>query len=270
MLNQLSLPRLRLIINSGLVVLCALLIWWLVDRAFLSDLPRGIVSEPIRPLQNTTRFSWFATQRAAVVEVVEEPSEELEDANIRAELLGIMITDDYSFAAIQTAQVPDGLYSLGDEIVNNVDVVRIESDRVVVRENGVERQIRLNPLSEDGSTDAGALIQTVPQESQGFSLAGVFGASPITVSGHGLAMRIDSLDPEFAQISGLQTRDILLNINERPISGYISNPMLLQQVLQQTLVNVAVQRDGETVELSLNARSLGERILPQLGQSLVQ
>ena len=54
------------------------------------------------------------------------------------------------------------------------------------------------------------------------------------------------------------------------MTQYLTNPLMLQQVLQQTLVTVSIQRDGETAELSLNARSLGERILPQIGQGLVQ
>ena len=269
---KLDQSMLRIAINILLVLLCVFFLWNLIDRAFISQMQTGIVSDPIRPLANTARLNWYSTQRQEVVEVVEEePTEELSDANIRAELLGVIQHDDssFSFAAIQTPQVPDGLYGVGDEIANNVDLVRIESNRVVVRENGIERQIRLNPLGEDDSNSQG-LIQSLPQESQGFSLAGVFGASPINITGHGLAMRIDSLDPEFAQISGLQTSDVLLNINETPIIEYASNPLLLQQVLQQTQVNVAVQRNGETVELSLNARSLGERILPNLGQGLVQ
>ena len=263
---------LRWALNIIFAVICVYLIWAMIDRAFVSQIQLGIQSEPIRPLANTARLNWYATERQEIVEVIEqEPSEELSDANLRAELLGVIHHEDsdFSFAAIQTPQVPDGLYAVGDEIANNVDLVRIESTRVVVRENGIERQIRLNPLGEDGS-DGQELIQSVPSNSQGFSLAGVFGATPITVNGHGLAIRVDDLDAEFAQISGLQTGDVLLDINERSITQYMSNPLLLQQVLQETQVDVIVQRSGENLELSLNARSLGERILPNLGQTLLQ
>lgn len=269
MLVQLNLTKLRLAINICLGVLCVLFLWQLLDRAFLSQMQTGLTSDPLRPLPNTLRFSWFPVDRAAPVAEV-EVSEELADANIRAELLGVLVDEAHSFAAIQTPQVPDGLYTVGDEIAANVELIRIEADRVVVRERGVDRQIRLNPLSEDGTEQDVELLQTLPQETQGFSLSGVFGATPIEVSGHGLAVRVDSLDPEFAEISGLEISDVLLNINERPMTQYLTNPMMLQQVLQQTLVTVEVQRGGETVELSLNARSLGERILPQIGQGLVQ
>lgn len=261
--------KIRLVLNIGLGIICAILLWQLLDRAFLSQMQTGLSSEPLRPLPNSLRLTWFPVDRSTAL-VEHADSEELADANIRAELLGILINDSKSLAAIQTPQVPDGLYTVGDEIAANVELLRIESDRVVVRERGVDRQIRLNAVSEDGSRLEQELLQTLPQETQGFSLSGVFGATPIDVSGHGLAVRVDSLDPEFAEISGLQVGDVLLTINERPMTQYLTNPLMLQQVLQQTLVTVSIQRDGETAELSLNARSLGERILPQIGQGLVQ
>ena len=264
---------LRLALNILLGVICIVLLWAILDRAFISQTQLSIEPNPIRPLANTTRLNWYATERQEIVEeVIEDSGEELSDANLRAELLGVIQHEnsDFSFAAIQTPQVPDGLYAVGDEIANNVALVRIESTRVVVSENGIERQIRLNPLGEAISGEQ-ELIQSVPDNSsQGFSLAGVFGATPITVNGHGLAIRVDDLDAEFALISGLQTGDVLLDINERSITQYMSNPLLLQQVLQETQVDVIVQRSGENLELSLNARSLGERILPNLGQTLLQ
>jgi type II secretory pathway component PulC len=259
----------RLALNLVLGAICVLLLWALVDRAFLSQMQTSLSPDPLRPLSNSLRLTWFPIDRSApVVELV--TSEELADASIRAELLGILINETHSLAAIQTPLVPDGLYAVGDEIAANVELVRIEADRVVVRERGLDRQIRLNALSEDGTQSDEELLQTLPQETQGFSLSGVFGATPIDVSGHGLAVRIDSLDPEFAQISGLEISDVLLAINESPMTQYLTNPLMLQQVLQETLVTVSVRRGGEDIELSLNARSLGERILPQIGQGLVQ
>lgn len=261
--------KIRLGLNIFLGILCAVLLWQLVDRAFLSQIQTGLVSDPLRPVSNSLRLTWFPVDRSAPAAEV-NTSEELEDANIRAELLGVLINDTHSFAAIQTPQVADGLYAVGDEIAANVELLRIESDRVVVSERGVDRQIRLNALAEDGNQSDEELLQTLPQNAQGFSLSGVFGATPINVSGHGLAVRVDSLDPEFAEISGLEVRDVLLTIDEKPMTEYLTSPLLLQQVLQQTLVTVSVQRGGENLELSLNARSLGERILPQIGQGLVQ
>ena len=267
--QRLDQQKIRLALNFCLGILCAILLWQLADRAFLSQMQTGLSSDPLRPTSNSLRLTWFPVDRSAPVAEV-NTSEELADANIRAELLGVLIDETHSFAAIQTPQVPDGLYSVGDEIAANVELLRIEPDRVVVSERGVDRQIRLNALAEDGNQSDQELFQTLPQETQGFSLSGVFGATPIDVSGHGLAVRVDSLDPEFAEISGLEISDVLLAINERPMAQYLTNPLMLQQVLQQTLVTVSVQRGGDNIELSLNARSLGERILPQIGQGLVQ
>jgi|SaaInlV_100m_DNA_5_1039725.scaffolds.fasta_scaffold01716_10 type II secretory pathway component PulC len=268
--QRMDMKKIRLILNIALGLCCTFLLWLVVDRAFLSQMQISLNSDPLRPLANSLRLTWFPVNRSAPVAEVVDSSEELADASIRAELLGVLLNETKSFAAIQTTQVPDGLYSEGDEIAANVELVRIEADRVIVRERGLDRQIRLNTLAEDGSQPDEELLQSLPQETQGFSLSGVFGATPINVSGHGLAVRVDSLDPEFAEISGLEVSDVLLAINERPMTQYLTNPLMLQQVLQQTLVTVEVLRSGETVELSLNARSLGERILPNIGQGLVQ
>jgi hypothetical protein len=270
LMSFLDKTKIRWVANMVLVGLCVLMLWMLIDRAFLSQMQTGLGSEPLRPLPNTLRLAWFQSDAAIGVVELTEISEELADASIRAELLGVIIHEDYAFAAIQTPQVPDGLYEVGDEIDNNTELVRIESDRVVVRERGAERQIRLNPLVEGGSLNDGSLIQPVPSDGAGFSLAGVLGATPINVAGFGLGVRLDSVDDEISSMSDLRARDVVLEVGGKPISELMSNPLLWQEFLQQTTVRLSVQREGEALEISVNARSLGERILPKIGQGLVQ
>ncbi len=262
--------KIRLSVNIVLVLICVLALWSIMDRAFLSQMQTGLRSEPLRPLSNTLSLTWFQSDSATQIIDVSDASEALEDASIRAELLGVIIHEDYAFAAIQTPQVPDGLYKIGDELDSNTELVRIEADRVVVRERGLDRQIRLNPLAEDGSENDGSLIQSVPSDGSGFSLAGVLGATPINVAGFGLGIRLDSVDEEISSMSDLQARDVVLEVGGKPISELMSNPLLWQDFLQQTTVPLSVQREGETLEISVNARSLGERILPKIGQGLVQ
>lgn len=223
LMSFLDKTKLRLLANIVFVGFCVLLLWLLIDRAFLSQMQTGLGSEPLRPLPNTLKLTWFQSDTATGVVELTELSEELADASIRAELLGVIIHDDYSFAAIQTPQVPDGLYEIGDEIDSTTELVRIESDRVVVRERGAERQIRLNPLAEDGSQNDGNLIQSVPSAGSGFSLAGVLGATPINVAGFGLGVRLDSVDDEISSMSDLRARDVVLEVGGKPISELMSN-----------------------------------------------
>lgn len=264
-------------LNILLLAICAVFLWLLIDRAFLSTSYLGIQPEPLRPLRNDVQLTWYragATPPVAPPVAQVDPDAALGNADVNAQLLGTLVHSQYAFAAIQTPRVPDGLYQVGDMINTDIEILRIEADRVVVRERGLERQILLKSLADSGPADQGQLVRDLPTveppQTEGFSLAGVVGAAPINHPEHGLGLRLDSLDEEVARMSNLQSRDVIFTVGGQPISALVANPLLWQQFMQQTLVPVTVLRDEQIIEVSVNARSIGERILPQLGQGLVQ
>lgn len=273
MLNAKLMQKLPAIVALCCLLGCSLFVWKLVDSFFLAQWSLGISAPQVQPMRDTTRLEWYkASGVVAAVAVVEVTSanDELSEASINAQLLGILIKGDAAFAAIQTPQKPDGLYRIGDQIAANVELVRIEPNRVVVRERGAERQISMKSLAENGQVADESLLQTLPASNQGFSLSGVFGATPINVAGYGMAIRLDSVDDEVAQMSDLRAGDVVLAIGERPVAELIANPMAFNQFMQQSVVMVEVDRDGDRLQLTVNARSIGERIMPNIGQGMIQ
>lgn len=230
----------------------------------------GIQQEPLRPLTQPARFGWFPREASGPQNSQPEETTELSDATINAELLGVVIQGDRAIASISVPRSPNGVYEVGDEISPGVSLERIEPLRVVVSERGTLRQIPLKPVVASRSAESSQLLETVESETAGFSLSGVLGATPIQVAGVGLGIRLDSLDEEISQISDLRVRDVILNVDGTPVSQLMTSPQRWQQLMMESNVTLDIQRDGVEQQITVNARSLGERILPTLGQGLVQ
>lgn len=248
--------------------------WYLSGLvALIVSEPSGlsIQQDPVRPLPQPARFGWFPRESATPTqEIAAEESSELSDATINAELLGVVIQGDRAIASISVPRNPNGVYQIGQEISPGVSLERIEPMRVVVSERGTLRQIALKPVVTNRSNNSSQLLETVESENSGFSLSGVLGATPIQVAGGGLGIRLDSLDDEISQISDLRVRDVILNVDGTPVSQLMTSPQRWQQLMMESNVTLDIQRDGVDQQITVNARSLGERILPSLGQGMVQ
>lgn len=258
-------------------LLCLLMAAKLIDRVFLSGWNLGLAAQQVAPLRDTSRLVWFKNPSTPQTVTSAEPvatDDQYQNASINAQLLGVLIAgNELAFAAIQTPQRPDGVYGIGDEIAANVILLRVEPTRVVVRERGVERQILLKPLAENGQLADDDLIETMPQSggaTSGFSLSGVMGATPINVTGEGIGLRLDALDAEVAAMSGLEQGDIVLAVDGRPVAQLMANPAVFTRLSEETALVVRVRRADQDLELTVNARAMRERILPEIGQGMVQ
>ncbi len=269
------LSRAPLLLALLLSLLALWFAWLLVDRLAFSSFNLGLQPQSVQPLRDTSRLAWFRAEgeTAAPVTVVSgSEDDEFQDASANAQLLGVLIGEgDLAFAAIQTPQVADGVYAVGQEILPNLVLLRVEPNRVVVRERGAERQIRLKPLSDAAQTSDSELIESVPRDTtSGFSLSGVMGATPVSVAGEGIGLRLDALDSEVAAMSGLQSGDIVLAVGGRPVAQLMASPAAFTQMSNETALLVRVRRGEQDMELTVNARSMRERILPEIGQGMVQ
>lgn len=239
-----------------------------VNTAGLVDAPR---------IENL-RWNWFAAPRPGQAEVPAESgiSEELPNASIRAELLGVVISPWGSYAAISTSANPDGVYAVGDSIGNNVTLEAVEPRRVVVSQSGSRRQIALKAISEGGasvqSSSQSDLLQLNEAQSsgQGFNLSGLLSAAPEMVPGVGMGLRLGDLSEDLADLADVQEGDVLIAVNGTAVGDMMSNPVMWQQFSQMTSMPVTIIRNEEQIELFVNGASLSEKILPQLGAGRVQ
>lgn len=265
---------------TGLFILLALVA--LVSMVLVLISPPAAINtaglvEPFR--QENLRWSWFSTP------VQESPGEQddagiadenLPNASIRAELLGVVISPWGSYAAISTTANPDGVYAPGDSIENNVTLEAIENNRVIVSQRGSRRQIPLKSIAEGGSvtqrTNQSGLMELNESagSAQGFSLSGLLSASPEMVPGIGMGLRLGNLSEDMADLADVQEGDVLIAVNGTAVSDMMSNPVMWQQFSQMTSMPVTIIRNEEQIELFVNGASLSERILPQLGAGRVQ
>jgi len=219
------------------------------------------------------RWNWFATASAPVEEVEEE--EELAIANINAELLGVVIAGEDSVATITVSRSDAQVFRIGDEIQRNVSLEEVEANRVVISQNGVRRQILLKDITgnaaRQGEDDELIRVNNTPANAAGsFSLPGVGSTTPIQVAGGGMGLRLGEVSADIADLADLQDGDVVLNINGTPVSELFSNPLLWQQFSQETSLPMTVLREGTREEVYVNAASLFEKIIPQLGAGLIQ
>lgn len=264
-------------LRMALVVLFALLVIYflaLTVRAlfFTNPVVYAEINLP-RATGANVRWSWYASAAAPEEEPKEE--EDIADASINAELLGVVIAGDDSVATIVVSRRDAQVYRIGDELERNVTLEEVEPNRVVISQSGTRRQILLKDITGAArpNSDENSLIRVNNAPAQagvGFSLPGVGSTTPINVPGEGTGLRVSGISSDIADLADLQDDDVVLNINGTPVSDLFSNPLLWQQFSQETNLPMTVLRDGTQQEVYVNAASLFERIIPQVGAGLIQ
>lgn len=242
------------------------------------EINTSALAEP--PHFENFRWNWFSAPQPGQVMQSQESAiseENLANASIRAELRGVVISPWGSYAAISTSANPDGVYSIGDSIENNVTLEAIEPARVIISQQGSRRQILLKSVTGSGSSAQGMnqsglleLNEVRSGSGQGFNLSGLLSAVPEMVPGIGMGLRLGNLSADLADLADVQEGDVLISVNGSAVSDMMSNPVMWQQFSQMSSMPVTIMRDGEQIELFVNGASLSERILPQIGVGRVQ
>ena len=269
-----NLRWIRLGLTAFFMMLC---LWFLflVLRALL--FPGPVVFAEINlpnASRSTLRWNWYSTATEPVEQ--EEEQEELAVANINAELLGVVIAGEDSVATIAISRAGAQVFRIGDEIERNVSLEEVEPTRVVISQNGVRRQILLKDVTgktNRNSNNEESLIRVneAPANTGGsFNLPGVGSTTPIRLEDGGMGLRLGQVSGEISDLADLQGGDIVLDINGTPVADLFTNPLLWQQFSQETSLPMTVLRGGESEEVYVNAASLFEKIIPQLGAGLIQ
>ncbi len=279
-LSFLATARSRMII-TGLFALSSLAI--LLSMVLTVLQPTAVVSSNSLTDQSRIEnlsWNWFSAPRSQQVEQTDQSvsaDENLANASIRAELLGVIISPWGSYAAISTSARPDGVYAVGDSIENNVTLEAVEQNRVIVSQRGSRRQIPLKSITDNGgstqrSNQSGLLELNESQtgSGQGFNLSGLLSAAPEMVPGVGMGLRLGDVSADLADLADVEEGDVLITVNGTAVSDMLSNPVMWQQFSQMTSMPVTILRDEEQIELFVNGASLSEKILPQMAAGRVQ
>ena len=202
----------QIIKRAVLLIMTALSAYLLVLIMFVFQSP----STSMEPLQRVAsasmlRFAWFGGQQ--VVQIVEttEQDQELKDANINAELLGVVLAGEASSATLKFKGKPEKVFQRDEKINTSITLLAIEAYRIIVSENGVKKQILMNKpdtimetaVSPDGS------VQLI---SKGFALANMFGAVPVNVAG-GSGFKMNNLSSDIKMMADIRDGDVVMQVD---------------------------------------------------------
>jgi type II secretory pathway component PulC len=254
----------QIIKRAVLLIMTALSAYLLVLIMFVFQSP----STSMEPLQRVAsasmlRFAWFGGQQ--VVQIVEttEQDQELKDANINAELLGVVLAGEASSATLKFKGKPEKVFQRDEKINTSITLLAIEAYRIIVSENGVKKQILMNKpdtimetaVSPDGS---------VQQLQKGFALANMFGAVPVNVAG-GSGFKMNNLSSDIKMMADIRDGDVVMQVDGLSVQDLMSDPLKLMSYSSATSLPVTVMRNGRKETIYVNAASLSAKMLPTFG-----
>lgn len=222
----------------------------------LKDLPRS-------PQAAVISWNWFRSG-TFVVESVDESHGELPEADINAVLLGVMIAGDNSFATLKFNGKPEAVYHQGDDLSSGYELVAIETYRIVVRKNGLNQQVLMKKPESIIETEVVEAEVPLQQPTEGFALANMFGAVPVSAGGSA-GLKLNNLSSAITSIADVQEGDVVIAIDGTSVQELISNPAQWVKFSSSSNLPVTVMRNNQEQIIYVNAASLAAKVLPNIG-----
>lgn len=213
------------------------------------------------PSAKVVYWNWFLGE-SEIADAASDQLDDLADAKINATLLGVMIAGESSSATLKFNGKPEAVYHTGDNLGLNSSIVKIQPYRIVVKENGVNKQVLMKKPdavmvteeSEDGRQ---------PQ-SDGFALANMFGAVPVNVGGNS-GLKMNNLSDEIKILADIQEGDVVVKVDGLSVQSLMGNPTKWMRYSASSSLPVTVIRQGQEETIYVNAASLSAKMLPKLG-----
>jgi type II secretion system protein C len=253
--------RVMVLSNILLVLACSILL------AMVAILFNG-GSETVEPIprvkSNTVslRWNWFRGSQP-----INEVSElvELENAALKAKLLGVMISDNISSAIMSFNGKPQKVYHVGDKLGSAVTIEKIEPYRIIVKQNGTKKQIVMAKADGIIETEQSSGTPVEQPDDDGFAMANMFGAVPIRVDEYGSGFKLNKLSEEMKMLADLENNDVVVDVGGVGVQELMSDPQQWMKYSTQSSLPVTVIRDGQPVVVYVNAASLSAKMLPKFG-----
>jgi len=270
---------LRLSINIILSLSCLafvlLMLWQYLFNTEQNEQPGiQLIQSNVLPNENLS-WRWFGQNTITNEQDLRaqiEAQQQLAEASINAELIGIVMTQDYAIATIRVNGRQEKVFSIGDKLLPGVELVSVSTSRVVLNERGRQVQISMR-LPEDmlvqlgnrnGNANSTALLQ------DGLSMANMFDALPVQLDNSATGIQLGGISEEMLSLSELQDGDVVIQVGTTSINELMSNPGQWMSYTLETTLPVTVMRNGQETTLYVNAFSLSARILPNLTSELMQ
>lgn len=248
-------PSIIKAINALLVIFILIVAWQLLVSMFM---PMPILktqrSAAVSNNVASGQWQWFENSSIAT-------QQSLDKASLKAQVFGVVMRGEQSVALISLPGRPETVYRVGDKINNNTSLEAVESHRIVLRENGVLRELSLEKL---GDVAGSAIVRQTNTASNDEALAilNMARAVPVTVDG-ATGLRLDDLSTEVQQLSELQSGDIVLSVEGQDVMSLQSGNNW-QSLMNKTDAQVSLMRDGQAITIQVNVASLAQQMMQSL------
>lgn len=261
---NLSNPQ-EMIKRAVLLIMTALSAYLLVLIVLVFQSPRNSV-EPLQRVASASmlRWTWFGGQQVVQIAETTEQDQELKNANINAELLGVVLAGEASSATLKFKGKPEKVFQRDQQITKSIKLLAIEAYRIIVSDNGVKKQILMNKpdtIMETATSPAGSVQQL---QSKGFALANMFGAVPVNVAG-GSGFKMNNLSSDIKMMADIRDGDVVMKVDGLSVQDLMSDPLKLMSYSSATSLPVTVMRNGREETIYVNAASLSAKMLPTFG-----
>ena len=204
-------------------------------------------------------WTWFGRQR--VIAPVKTQTD-LANAQINAELLGVMLSGASSSATLKFKGKPEQVYQMGDKLDGKLELVDIEAYRIVISDNGIKKQLLMKKpdvIMESQESD-----EDVDTQTQGFALANMFGAVPVNIGGN-TGFKINNLSADVQAMADIRDGDVVVQIDGLSVQDLMSDPVKWMSYSSSSSLPVTLMREGREEIIYVNAASLSAKMLPTLG-----
>lgn len=249
----------QLVMTIILACVCAYLSLLVIMQFYQAD--DRFVPVARAPSAKVIYWNWFLGESEITV-ASSDQLDDLADATINATLLGVMIAGQSSSATLKFNGKPEAVYHSGDDLGSNTTIVKIEPYRIVVAQNGVNKQVLMKkPDAVMVSEDAAYGQQA---QSDGFALANMFGAVPVNVGGNS-GLKMNNLSDEIKILADIQEGDVVVKVDGLSVQSLMGDPTKWMSYSSSSSLPVTVIRQGQEEIIYVNAASLSAKMLPKLG-----
>lgn len=210
------------------------------------------------------QWNWFGGRQVAPVARVVQQSQKLQDVNIDAELLGVMISRKNSSATLKFKGRQEQVFQRGDKLNATLQLAEIQPFRIIVSENGIRKQLMMKKPDTIMQAEVTVDRPRKTAQTQGFALANMFGAVPVNIAG-GTGFKINNLSSDAKTIADIRNGDVVVQVDGLSVQDLMSNPIKMMSLSKADSLPVTVMRNGRQEIIYVNAASLSAKMLPTLG-----
>ena len=262
------------------VIVSALLLWVIILNVVFKEQPNVFKVGNQLPQPTLGNWNWFYKP----LPQKQQPKRKVvKKSKISAELVGLIYTPDRRVALIIIKNKPLGVYTEGSVIEQGFILKYIEHDRVIIDENGEERellikkalnQLLVDQVKEKQETATVKLAKTTLKSNQTLNIQKIdnnrfseyVDVYKVKVDDENNGLFLKSVDSFVSDISGIEPEDIIVDVDSRSIFDIINNRAAVMQLIERENVQINILRNGQQQVIDVNIKDITSKLLPLLNK----